>query len=59
MDINVFHSWFTLVMLILFVLLIGWAWSSKRVKEFREAANLPFDEPETPRHATNNKGGAQ
>lgn len=64
MDMNDFRAWFTLVMIITFVGIIVWAWSSKRVKDFREAANLPLNEPETPRRVSdrrisNNKGGAQ
>jgi len=64
MDMNDFRSWFTLVMIIMFVLIVGWAWSRRRVKDFREAANLPFNEPEHPRHVANNvitdkKGGTQ
>jgi cytochrome c oxidase cbb3-type subunit 4 len=59
MDINEFRAWFTLVMIIMFVLIVAWAWSRKRVKDFQEAANLPLDEPETPRHVSEHKGGAQ
>ena len=59
MDMNEFRAWFTLVMIIMFVSIVAWAWSHKRVKDFREAANLPLDEPETPRHASVHKGGDQ
>jgi len=64
MDINEFRAWFTLVMIIMFVLIVVWAWSRKRVEDFHEAANLPLDEPETPRHVSDrriseHKGGAQ
>lgn len=59
MDINEFRAWFTVVMIITFVLIVVWAWSHKRVKDFEEAANLPLDEPETPRPITENKGGAK
>ena len=58
MDINEFRSWFTLVMIILFVSIVVWAWSRKRAKDFHEAANLPLEEPESPRQAKNHKGGA-
>ena len=44
MDINEFRSWFTLVMIIMFVLIVAWSWSRKRQKDFHEAANLPLDE---------------
>ena len=64
MDINDFRAWFTLVMIITFVAIVVWAWSRKREKDFNEAANLPLNEPETPRRVsdrpiTDHKGGAQ
>jgi len=59
MDINEFRSWFTLVMIIMFALIVAWAWSRKRVKDFQDAANLPLNEPDSPRHVSENKGGAQ
>jgi cytochrome c oxidase cbb3-type subunit 4 len=60
MDLNDFRSWFTLVMIIMFVLIVAWAWSHKRAKDFQEAANLPLNEPEHPRPLpNNNKGGDQ
>ena len=59
MDINEFRSWFTLVMIVMFVLIVAWSWSRKRQKDFHEAANLPLDEPETPRRAAVHKGGDQ
>jgi len=59
MDLNDFRSWFTLVMLIMFVLIIGWAWSHKRVKDFQEAANLPLNEPEYPRPVTEHRNSEQ
>lgn len=36
------HAYWTVAMLILFVGIWIWAWSSKRKKEFNEAAMLPF-----------------
>ena len=35
-------SVYTLLMFILFVAIWAWAWSSKRKKSFKDAANLPF-----------------
>ena len=32
------------VMMVLFLGLVGWAWSSRRRKDFNEAANLPLTE---------------
>ena len=37
-----FHSVFTVVLLVIFVGIAIWAYSSKRKKTFEEAANLPF-----------------
>jgi len=59
MDLNDFRSWFTVVMIVMFVLIVAWAWSGKRVKDFREAANLPLDEPEAPRSDNQRRGGRQ
>jgi cbb3-type cytochrome oxidase subunit 3 len=36
----------TVSLFALFIALIFWAWSPKRHKEFAEAANLVFDEPD-------------
>jgi cytochrome c oxidase cbb3-type subunit 4 len=64
MDINDFRAWFTVIMVILFVSIVVWAWSRKRVKDFEEAANLPLNEPERPRRVSDHpisdhRGGAQ
>ena len=42
-----FHSYYTLLMLVVFVGICIWAWSSKRNKFFSDAANLPFADEET------------
>lgn len=46
----------TVVMFVMFIGIVIWAWSRKRKDDFNEAANLPLCEPEHPR-ADNNKGG--
>ena len=46
MDVISFHSYYTLLMLIVFIGIIFWAWSKKRNKFFSEAANLPFADDE-------------
>ena len=46
MDPGTWRGIFTLVMLILFVALCFWAWSSKRKADFDEAAQLPFRDDE-------------
>ncbi len=42
MDINDFRAWHTIIMLVVFIAIIVWAFSKKRKSSFNEAANLPF-----------------
>jgi cytochrome c oxidase cbb3-type subunit 4 len=37
-----FHSWFTVLLLVIFIAIVIWAYSSRRKKDFDEAARLPF-----------------
>ena len=46
MDVLIQSVW-TVVVLVLFVGIVIWAWSSKRKQEFDEAANIPFHEDDT------------
>lgn len=43
MTINTFHSLWTIVLLIVFVGIIFWAWDGRRKQAFDEAALLPLD----------------
>ena len=52
MDFSLMQSIWTLVVLVLFIGIVIWAWSSKRKKEFDEAANIPFDEDDRPPETT-------
>jgi cytochrome c oxidase cbb3-type subunit 4 len=56
MDINLIRSLFTAVMMVLFIGIWVWAWSSKRQKAFSEAAMLPFAGEET-RHSEAERQG--
>ncbi len=48
MDIGTLRGLGTAIVLIAFIGMLIWAFSSKRKKSFDEAANLPFaDEPES------------
>jgi cytochrome c oxidase cbb3-type subunit 4 len=47
MDVSIVQSVWTLVVLVLFVGIVIWAWSGKRKQEFDEAANIPFHEDDT------------
>lgn len=49
MDINDFRTTFTVIMFVMFIGIVFWAWSNKRRGAFLEAANLPLNEPEHPR----------
>jgi cytochrome c oxidase cbb3-type subunit 4 len=59
MDINELRAWVTLILIVTFVLIVFWAYSKQRKKDFSEAANLPFVEPEQPHMKTNHQRGAQ
>jgi cytochrome c oxidase cbb3-type subunit IV len=48
MNIIVIQSVWTVVVTVLFIGIVIWAWSGKRKQRFDEAANLPFDEDDTP-----------
>jgi cytochrome c oxidase cbb3-type subunit IV len=44
MDIILFHSIWTVLMLIAFIGIWAWAWSSRRKGDFDAAARLPFED---------------
>ena len=44
MIFTLIDSVWTIVVMIVFVGIVLWAWSSKRARDFDEAANLPFTE---------------
>jgi cytochrome c oxidase cbb3-type subunit 4 len=48
MDLNDVRIGVTLASLLLFVGIVAWTWRPKRRDAFREAAQLPFREDETP-----------
>lgn len=48
MDINTLRGLSTLFILLAFIGLVVWAYSSKRKKGFDEAANLPFADDDMP-----------
>ena len=48
MDDNLIQVVWTLVVLVLFVGIVIWAWSGKRKQDFDEAAHMPFDEDDMP-----------
>ena len=44
-----FHSYYTVVLLIIFIGIVAWAWSGRRKKDFDEASRLPLDDDEPSR----------
>jgi len=52
MDFPLTQSIWTVVVLVLFVGIVIWAWSGKRKQDFEEAANIPFDEDDKPTENT-------
>ena len=52
MDGNLIQVIWTLVVVVLFIGIVIWAWSGKRKQEFDEAANIPFNEDDTPTEKT-------
>jgi cytochrome c oxidase cbb3-type subunit IV len=44
MDYALYGSLMTVVMLIVFLCIIGWAWSAKREAAFAAAARMPLEE---------------
>lgn len=44
MNIATFHSWWTVLLVILFVAIVVWAWSGKRKQSFEQAARMPMDD---------------
>jgi len=42
MDINDIRAWHTLILMLVFIGIVAWAYSKPRRKRFDEAANLPF-----------------
>lgn len=39
-----FHSYYTVVLLVIFIGIVAWAWSSRRKKDFDEASRLPLED---------------
>jgi cytochrome c oxidase cbb3-type subunit 4 len=52
MDTSLIQSVWTLVVTVLFIGIVIWAWSGKRKKDFDEAANIPFNEDDMPAETT-------
>jgi cytochrome c oxidase cbb3-type subunit 4 len=57
MDINTWRGIATIVVMIAFLGICFWAYSSKRKSDFNEAANLPFADEEKDGNGQGNKQG--
>jgi cytochrome c oxidase cbb3-type subunit IV len=44
MDINTLRITATVVSFVLFVGIVIWAWRNRKTSDFKDAANLPFEE---------------
>jgi len=40
----IFHSIWTLVLLVIFIAIVIWAWSSHKRRDFEQAANIPLQD---------------
>jgi len=53
-DYSTFSSVMTVVMLVVFLGIVAWAYSGKRRAQFDEAARVPFDDDGTSGHEYSN-----
>ncbi len=53
---SIIDSVWTVVVFVLFVGIVAWAWSGRRKKDFEEAARLPLDDDQ-PRSEQNSSSG--
>ncbi len=44
MDINLLRSLWTVVLFVVFIGIVWWAWSGRRKSDFEAAARLPLDD---------------
>ena len=56
MDAGTVHGIWTAVLLIVFIGIVAWAWSSKRKRDFDEAARLPLEDDEPTEDESDSKG---
>lgn len=59
MDPALFHSLWTLALLVLFIGIVVWAWSGKRKAQFDAAARQPLEDDDNnpgSRHGESNHG---
>ena len=54
---NLFHSLWTVALLVIFIGIVLWAWSDRRKESFNEAAQLPLENDELPHHVGESRDG--
>ena len=59
MDINDIRGLATVLAMVAFLAVTYWAYSSRRQKDFEEAANLPFADDDIPDNKHNKNNGLQ
>jgi cytochrome c oxidase cbb3-type subunit IV len=52
-----FHSIWTVVLLVVFIGIVIWAWSGKRKHAFDEAARIPLEDDDAPASLKENTHG--
>ena len=53
MDAGILHGLWTAAMIAVFAVIVAWAWSGRRKRDFEEAARLPLEEePDAERDVT-------
>jgi len=58
MDINLMRSIWTVILFVVFIGIVWWAWSGRRKSDFEAAARLPLDDDPAEQELAR-KGGAQ
>jgi cytochrome c oxidase cbb3-type subunit IV len=58
-DYSTFSSAMTVVMLVVFLGIVAWAYSAKRRAQFDEASRVPFEDEATLRHDCPNRTGQE
>ena len=57
MDAALLHSWWTVVLLVIFVAIVIWAFSARRKAEFDEASRIPLEDDEGPARTGREENG--
>jgi cytochrome c oxidase cbb3-type subunit 4 len=57
MDGALIHSIWTVLLLIVFIAIVAWAWSKKRKSVFDEAARMPLDDDDEVAPKEHHKNG--